>query len=94
METVLQKDAPMKNKRIPRPETPKVAPPPVPVSLNPKVTKIRVDYSDGSAREAVGDDADKIMEHWNGLEQFAWIHNMTYSGPCLEEVQKPKGKSN
>ena len=56
----------------------------------PKVIKIRVEYSDGSVREAVDSAAAKIMDHWNGLEQFAFIHNRTYSGPVLEEVkQKP-----
>ena len=52
----------------------------------PKVTKIRVEYDDGSAKEAIGDDANKIMEHWNAAEFMLYNHGQTYGGPCLEEV--------
>ena len=56
----------------------------------PKVTKIRVEYSDGSAREAIGEDADKIMSHWCNCEVMASIHGMKqWAGPCLKEVEKP-----
>ena len=55
-----------------------------------KAIKIHIEYDDGSVREAEGADATAIMEHWNGLEQFAFIHNMTYSGPILKEVAKLK----
>ena len=54
-----------------------------------KATKIMVEYSDGSAREAVGDDAGKIMDHWCNCEVMASIHGQKeWAGPYLKEVKQ------
>lgn len=54
-----------------------------------KATKITIEYEDGSIKEAVGEDAGKIMEHWVNCEVFWSIHGFEYKGPCLKEI-KPK----
>jgi hypothetical protein len=55
-----------------------------------KAKLIRIEYEDGSVREAVGEFAAKIMDHWIDCELFCANHGFLYSGPCLSEVRSPK----
>ena len=55
-----------------------------------KVKKIRLEYEDGSVREAKGEDADKIWKHIQGTEDFWFIHGFVYDGPCMKEIKKAK----
>jgi hypothetical protein len=52
--------------------------------------KIRIEYEDGSVKEAIGEDAEKILQHWSNCEFFWANHGFEYSGPCLQEVKGPK----
>jgi len=56
----------------------------------PKVTKIRIEYDNGSIKEAVGEDANTIMDSWNSLQFMAQNHGQKYSGPFMKEVGKIK----
>jgi hypothetical protein len=55
-----------------------------------KAKLIRIEYDDGSVKEAVGEDAAKIMDHWIDCELFLANHGFAYSGPCLQETTLPK----
>lgn len=55
----------------------------------PKAKKIVIEYEDGTTKFAEGQDAAKIMDHWNGLESLAFVHGMTYHGPCLKKMERP-----
>lgn len=59
--------------------------------MNPFAKKITIEYEDGSVKQAKGEDAKKIFEHWISLECFWANHGGTYAGPCLKLV---KGKTN
>lgn len=56
----------------------------------PKVTKIRIEYEDGTAKQASGDAAEKIMAWWENGEIMNSIHGSHFTGKCLEEVKKKK----
>ena len=53
-------------------------------------TKITIHRADGSVWQAEGKAAEEVDKWWTSLEQFAFLHNMNYSGPCLKRVVEPK----
>ena len=53
-----------------------------------KVIKIRVEYEDGTIKEAEGQDADAIMKWWNSCELMAFVHGSEFKGNPLKEVKK------
>ena len=52
--------------------------------------KIRVEYEDGSIKEASGEHAAEIMKWWESCETMAFIHGMKFTGTPLQEVKKPE----
>ena len=53
----------------------------------PEVTKIRIEYADGTVKEASGPNAEEIYAWWIGGEMMQYIHGVLYNGPTLEEVK-------
>jgi len=54
------------------------------------VTKIRIEYSDGSVKESSGADAEKIMSWWNSCETMMIVHGHSFAGTPLREVKSKK----
>lgn len=49
--------------------------------------RIEIEYDNGEIWRTEGEDAQRILQHWQGGEVMAHIHGARYTGPTLVKIR-------